>query len=197
MKKMLKLFSLMTIAAILISAMANAQHVNFGIKGGVNFYNIQNDNDSKYDMKTGIHLGLLGHIHLDKSIAVQPELVYSSQGAKYTSNNVDYKLKLGYINLPVMLQYMFNNGFRLEAGPQVGFLISAKSDAGNNNVDVKDNFKTVDFGVGLGAGYIKPSTGLGVGFRYNAGLSNINENSTVKSTNSGFQLSLFYQFKHK
>lgn len=197
MKKMLKLYTVMTIASILISGIVNAQHVNFGVKGGLNFYNIQNDDNSKYDMKTGIHLGLLGHIHLDKSIAVQPELVYSSQGAKYTSNNVDYKLKLGYINLPVMLQYMFNNGFRLEAGPQLGFLISAKSETNNTSIKVNDNFKTVDFAVGLGVGYIKPSTGLGVGFRYNAGLSNINENSTVKSTNSGFQLSLFYQFKHK
>lgn len=197
MKKMLKLYSVMAIAGILISGMANGQHVNFGIKGGVNFYNIKNDNSVKYDMKTGFHLGLLAHIHLDKSIAVQPELVYSSQGAKYTSNNLAYKLDLDYINLPVMLQYMFSNGFRLEAGPQVGFLINAKSEVNNTSVDVKDNLKSIDFGVGLGAGYIKPSTGLGVGVRYNVGLSNINENGPVKSTNSGFQLSLFYQFQHK
>ncbi len=197
MKKMYKIYLVLAIGAIIISVNTNAQQVNLGVKGGLNFYNISNDNSSKYDMKTGIHLGLLGHIHLDKSIAVQPELVYSSQGAKYTSDGTDYKLKLGYINLPVMLQYMFNNGFRLEAGPQLGFLVSAKSEANNNSIDVKDNLKTVDFAVGLGAGYIKPSTGLGIGLRYNAGLSNINENSSVKSTNSGFQLSLFYQFKHK
>ena len=197
MKKMLKIYYVMIISGILIAGNANAQHFNLGFKGGLNLYNIQNDNNVKYDMKTGFHLGLLGHIHLDRSIAIQPELVYSSQGAKFTSNNIENKLNLGYINLPIMLQYMFNNGFRLEAGPQVGFLISAKSEANNNSVDVKDNYKTVDFGVGLGAGYIKPSTGLGFGVRYNAGLSNINENSTVKSTNSGFQLSIFYQLKHK
>jgi hypothetical protein len=187
----------MAFAGILIAGFANAQHFNLGIKGGLNLYNIQNDNNVKYDMKTGFHLGLLGHIHIDRSIAVQPELVYSSQGAKYTVSGTEYKLNLGYINLPVMLQYMFNNGFRLEAGPQVGFLISAKSEANNASIDVKDNLKTIDFGVGLGAGYIKPSTGLGFGVRYNAGLSNINENTTVKSTNSGFQLSVFYQFMHK
>lgn len=197
MKKMYKIYSLLAIGVIMISGISNAQHVNFGVKGGLNFYNISNDNSSKYDMKTGIHLGVLGHIHLDKSIAVQPELVYSSQGAKYTAGGIDYKLKLGYINLPVMLQYMFNNGFRLEAGPQVGFLVSAKTEGDNKTVDVKSGYKTVEFGVGLGAGYIKPSTGLGVGLRYNAGLSNINENTSLKTTNGGFQLSLFYQFKHK
>lgn len=194
---MLKVYSAIAIAAIMISGNANAQHVNFGVKGGLNFYNIKNENNSKYDTKTGIHLGVLGHIHLDRSIAIQPELVYSSQGAKYTTAGIDYKLKLGYINLPVMLQYMFKNGFRLEAGPQVGFLISAKSVANNNSSDVKSSFKPIDFGVGLGAGYIKPSSGLGVGLRYNVGLSNINNNGPVKSSNNGFQVSLFYQLKHK
>ena len=197
MKAMVKFYSGMLLAAILMTIAANAQHVNFGIKGGANFYNVKNENSSRYDARTGIHLGLLGHIHLDRSIAVQPELVYSSQGAKYTSSGVEYKLKLGYINVPVMLQYMFDNGFRLEAGPQLGFLINAKSESKNNSVSVKNNFNTVDFAVGLGAGYIKPSTGLGVGLRYNVGLSNINETSMVKSTNNGLQLSLFYQFKHK
>ena len=104
MKSMVRFYSGMLIVAILMTIAANAQHVNLGIKGGLNFYNIGNDNSSKYDMKTGFHLGLLGHIHLDRSIAVQPELVYSSQGAKYVSNGVEYKLKLGYINIPVMLQ---------------------------------------------------------------------------------------------
>ena len=197
MKKMIKFYLVMTMAAILLSLTSSAQHVNLGIKGGLNLYNIGNDNSSKYDMKTGFHLGLLGHIHLDRSIAVQPELVYSSQGAKYTSSGVEYKLKLGYINVPVMLQYMFDNGFRLEAGPQLGFLINAESESNNNSITVKNNFKTVDFGVGLGAGYIKPSSGFGVDLRYNAGLSNINKNGPVKSTNSGFQLGVFYQFKHK
>lgn len=197
MKKMYKIYSVLAIGAIMISGNSIAQHVNFGVKGGLNLYKISNDDNSKYETKAGIHLGVLGHIHLDKSIAVQPELVYSSQGAKYTAGGTDYILKLGYINVPVMLQYMFNNGFRLEAGPQVGFLISAKSEADNKTVDVKSGYKSVDFAVGLGVGYIKPSTGLGAGLRYNAGLSNINDDNSVKTTNSGFQLSLFYQFKHK
>lgn len=197
MKRMIKLYSVIAIAAIMISGNANAQHINFGVKGGLNLYKISNEDNSKYDTKAGIHLGILGHIHLDQSIAVQPELVYSSQGAKYTAGGTDFKLKLGYINVPVMLQYMFNNGFRLEAGPQVGFLISAKSESNNKSVDVKNGYKTVEFAVGLGAGYIKPSSGLGVGLRYNVGLSNINDITPIKSTNNGFQLSLFYQLKHK
>ncbi len=173
-----------------------ANHVTFGVKGGLNVYNIRNDNNVKYDTKLGFHLGMLGHVHLSKQFALQPELLYSDQGAKYTIANNEFKLNLGYINVPVMLQYMFDNGFRLQAGPQVGFLTRAKSVANNTKTDVKDNFKTVDFAVGFGAGYVNPKSGLGIDARYNLGLSDINENSTVKSTNRGFQVGLFYLMKH-
>ena len=67
----------------------------------------------------------------------------------------------------------------------------------NNKIDVKDNFKSTDFAVVLGIGYVKPSTGFGFDLRYNTGLSNINENRSVTSTNNGFQLGVFYLFNHK
>jgi hypothetical protein len=185
------------IAAILMTTIVNAQHVNVGIKAGLNVYNINNDNNVEYDPKAGFHLGLLGHIHLAKQVALQPEITYSAQGAKFKTGNVETKINLGYINVPILLQYMFDNGFRLQAGPQVGFLVNAKSETGNTKVDIKNSLKSVDFGLGFGVGYVKPSTGFGVDLRYNIGVANINENSTVKSTNRGVQLGVFYLFGHK
>ncbi len=193
----MKTYLSIAVAAILMIGKASAQHVNIGIKGGVNLYNLHNDNGAKYDTKTGFNAGLLGHIHLASQVALQPEIVYSAQGAKYTTAGIETKAKLGYINVPVLLQYMFDNGFRLQAGPQVGFLINAKSEFGNTEVDVKDNYKTVDFGVGAGIGYVHPASGLGVDARYNLGLSKINEGNTDKVTNRGVQLGLFYLFNHK
>lgn len=186
----------MLLAAVLIAGTSTAQHVNVGIKAGLNLYSIHNDNSSEYDMKTGFHAGLIGHIHLARQFALQPELVYSAQGAKYTAAGVDTKLNLSYINVPVMFQYMFDNGFRLQAGPQVGFLISGKAETDNSKTDIKDNLNTVDFALGAGVGYVAPS-GFGVDARYNLGLSDINENSPVKSTNRGVQLGVFYLLKHK
>src|SRR5688572_3127830 len=191
-------FYLSVIAAtILITTTANAQHVNLGLKAGLNLYNIHNSNGAEYDTKAGFHAGLIGHIHLARQFALQPELLYSAQGAKYTTAGIESKLNLGYINVPIMFQYMFDNGFRLQAGPQVGFMINAKSETNDNKTDVKDNFKTIDFGLGAGVGYVHTPSGLGVDARYNFGLSSINENSTVKSTNRGLQLGVFYLFKHK
>jgi hypothetical protein len=91
---------------------------------------------------------------------------------------------------------MFNNGFRFEAGPQLGLLINGKSEVGGNSEDVKANFEKVDFALGVGLGYISRS-GFGIDARYNHGLSNINNSGSVKSTNSGYQLGVFYQFSHK
>lgn len=192
----MKLYLSVALAATMMAGTVSAQNVNVGIKAGLNVYNVNNDNDVEFDSKTGFHAGLIGHIHLGPQLGLQPEIVYSSQGAKYNFANTESKLKLGYINVPVMLQYMFDNGFRLQAGPQVGFLINADVETNGNDTDVKDNFKTVDFGIGAGVGYIHPPSGFGVDARYNLGLSNINEGD-AKSTNRGFQVGVFYLFNHK
>ena len=193
----MKIYVTVALAAILMTSAASAQHVNIGIKAGANFYNVNNDNGVEFDTKTGFHAGLLGHIHLAPQLALQPEVVYSSQGAKYVSNGVDTKYNLDYINVPVLLQYMFDNGFRLQAGPQVGFLVSSKTEANGVKTDYKEQTNAIDFGIGAGVGYVHPPSGFGVDLRYNLGLSNINENDAVKSHNRGLQAGVFYLFKHK
>ena len=174
------------LTAVLIAGIASAQHGNapaghitLGVKGGLNMYNIHNDNNTSYDQKTGYYFGLLGHIHRNSQWAFQPELVYSEQGAK--NHN------LGYINVPVLLQYMFDNGFRIQAGPQVGFLVSS-----DNDID----YNPIDLALSIGVSYVVPSTGFGIDLRYNHGVSDINKSSDVKSTNRGIQLGLFYLFGH-
>jgi hypothetical protein len=180
-------------SAILMTTAVSAQHINLGIKGGLNLYNIDNNNNVKYDTRAGFHAGLLWHVHVGNNFAVQPEAVFSMQGVKY-SNNAN--LRLGYLNVPVMFMFMFNNGFRLEAGPQVGLLVLAKSENSGNSEDVKENLEKVDLAIGMGIGYINPS-GFGIDARYNHGLSNINDTGLVESTNRGFQLGVFYQFSHR
>ncbi|MBW6491976.1 MAG: PorT family protein [Lentimicrobium sp.] len=191
------------LAALLITGIATAQHgntpagfINIGIKGGLNYYNISNDNNLKYDNKLGYHIGLLGHIHINQSFAVQPEIVFSTQGAKYKVDNVTTNYNLSYINVPVLFQYMFDNGLRLQAGPQAGLLLAAKSKNGSTTIDNKENLKPLDLALSIGAGYIFPPSGLGIDLRYNLGLNNINDVGEVKSTNRGLQLGLFYIFGH-
>jgi hypothetical protein len=194
-------FSAVLLTAIMITGIASAQHgntpegrMNLGIKGGLNVYSINNEDNTGYDSRVGINVGILGHVHVYPHFALQPELVYSSQGARYTDEIGDtYYYHLNYVNVPVLFQYMFDNGLRLQAGPQLGILVSAKSILGTSSVDLNDT-KPVDVSMSFGASYIAPSTGFGMDFRYNLGLSNINKDSGPVSTNRGFQLGVFYIF---
>lgn len=192
------------IAAVLLSSVLFAQDLpKLGIKGGLNYSNLVNDNGlnefRKY--KAGFHGGLLAHIHTgNKNFAIQPEVLYSLQGTELQTNPVQ-NINLHYINVPVLVQYMFDNGFRLETGPQVGALISAKSKYDGSSENINDEFKGGDFSWAFGLGYLSES-GLGVDARYNLGISNINDlpaPNNAKLRNSVFQLGLFYMFdsRHK
>lgn len=184
------------IAALFLMISAKSQGVHFGVKGGLNASSL-NSSPSDKDMQTkiGFNAGLLAHIHTgNKFWAFQPELYYSDEGAKSKENN-DNKLNLGYLNVPVLIQYMFDNGFRLEAGPQVGFLMNGKNKDGDNSTDIKDNLNGAVFSIPVGVGYLT-STGLGFDARYNFGVSNIYKESTTKVHSNVFQFDVFYQFSH-
>jgi hypothetical protein len=171
-----------------------AQHAEFGIKGGLNLAKFNDDGPINHSMSPSVHLGILEHIHITKSFAVQPELVYSVQGTKYTNDNSDFKYSMGYINIPVLAQLMTDNGFRFETGPQLGFLVSAKAKSGGTSVDVKDNFKSTDFAWAFGVGYITPAR-FGVDVRYNLGLTDIVKSTVSSAKNNVLQIGVFYQFK--
>ncbi|MBA2563312.1 MAG: PorT family protein [Chitinophagaceae bacterium] len=173
-----------------------AQKAHPGLKGGLNFSNILYQNTDASDYKVGFHVGGVAHIHVTKKFAIQPELIYSEQGRKFTLLNNEYTTRLGYINIPVLAQYMFNNGFRLQAGPQLGFLVSAKEKYNRIIVDQKDKYNSTDISFAAGIGYLGPS-GLGIDGRWVFGLSNINENSNgTKASNNVAQLGIFYMFHH-
>jgi len=171
--------------------MAQRSNVLFGIKAGVNFANF-NDNDVRNtSAKTGFNVGGLAHIHLADHFAIQPEIVYSTQGAQYSSVA---KTHYNYINVPVLGQYMFGDGFRVQTGPQIGFLTSAKNKNNDVEIDIDNSVKSVDFDWAFGLSYITHH-GIGIDGRYNLGLTDISKNnSDVK--NRVWQIGLFYQFHH-
>ncbi|MBK6266066.1 PorT family protein [Marivirga sp. S37H4] len=193
----MKIYLIAIIAAIMVTTTVQAQNANIGIKGGLNLYNVINENSSDGDLKAGFHLGLIGHFHLNEQFALQPEVVFSTQGSDFTSNNTEMKLNLNYVNVPVLIQYMFNNGFRLQAGPQVGVLVSAKGEVNDSNVDLTDDYNSIDLGASFGVGYINPSSNFGFDARYNMGLTDINESTNENSYNRGYQIGVFYLFNHK
>jgi hypothetical protein len=181
-------------ATLFLMYTAKAQSTHFGIKGGLNASSL-NSSPSNSDMQTkiGFNAGFLAHIHTASDLwAIQPEVYYSAEGAKSKANS-NNKVDLGYINVPVLVQYMFGNGFRIETGPQVGFLINAKDKQGSGSTDIKNDMKSAVFSIPVGLGYLT-SSGLGFDARYNFGISNISKNDAPKIHSNVFQFDIFYQF---
>lgn len=183
------------VSGVLMTLLSFAQtKPHLAVKGGVNFATLNIENYNDREARVGLHLGITGHMHITPQWAVQPELLYSQEGGRVNDINGSdsyAKFKNDYLNIPVMLQYMFDNGFRVEAGPQLGLLLNAEvEDQDGVEDDAGDTFKSANVSLGFGLNYLTYS-GLGIGGRYNLGLSNIAEESNTIKGNA-FQISLFY-----
>ena len=178
----------------LFAAGAAAQGISGGVKAGLNVSSLTGDDADGYDMKIGYHFGGYAKISLTEAFSIQPELLYNAVGAKSSEGSFDTNLKVNYITVPVMLGYSFGK-ISVQAGPQIGFLTSAKMkiESGGDSAesDVKDQLKGTDFGVnvGLGAEFGK----LNAAARYCFGLSNIADSDDADIKNGVIQLSLGYK----
>lgn len=166
---------------------AQTSNVQFGVKAGVNIASLSNTSTTSV---AGVNAGAFVHAHLSPHFALQPEIMYSQQGAKLANNETQ---RINYVNIPVLGQLMVGKGFRLQTGPQLGLRTNAavKNDnhaTGNNNA-----YTNADFAWSFGAGYLSP-VGLGIDARYNLGVTDITKNAS-NIQNRVFQLGLFYQFK--
>src|SRR5687768_5813335 len=168
---------LLIVCAIAIATTSQAQ-VRFGFKGGVNLANVNGDLGGT-KQKVGYFAGAQAKISVSDEFSIQPELVYSNQGTKL-EEDINYDYNLNYLNLPVLFQYHTPFGLYAETGPQISYLISAKVKAEGQSADVKELFKSVDYGWAIGLGYQMQGSGLGLSARYNIGLARINDSEDEK-----------------
>lgn len=169
-----------------------AQNFQVGLKGGVNISNFTGGNFNTIKNKTlvGFHAGGLMRFKFG-GLALQPEVLFSSQGAKLDSVGNEKDYKISYINIPIMLQYETPGGFYVEAGPQVGFKVNENVP----NTTVENFAKSSDVAIALGLGY-HSNMGLGIGARYNIGVSKVGNfdagNINPDFKNGVAQISVFY-----
>lgn len=181
------------------------EYFNFGIKGGVNFANFTGDDadDADFKNRTGFHIGLLAEIMVAEKFALQPEILYSSQGGKsrfqdfdeFAGEEMDIQFKVDYISVPVMLKYFVVPGLSVGAGPQFSFLVDSEAEASfegeEASVDITDETEKFDLGLAVGLGYGLPG-GFLVQARYVRGFSDVYSESNLR--NSIFQVSVGYKF---
>lgn len=185
----------LAVAFISTGIIAGAQ-AKFGAKAGLNLANWSGSDADDAKMKIGFNVGGFVNLAVSESFSIQPELLFSNQGTKFEESGESATIHSNYLNIPVMAQYNNASGFYAETGPLVGFLMSAKVKADGESMDIKESFKSLDFGWGLGLGY-KLASGLGFGARYNFGLAKLPEEGDGKISNSVIQVGLSYTFGGK
>ncbi len=191
---------------IIIAAISAKAQVQYGIKGGMNVSNIfgahsatddgdifDNENPLVYSTRIGYYGGAFANIPVKGIFSLQPEIIYSLQGAHYkqtvtdpnTFETITYSgnQNLSYLQVPIMAKFTFNKKFFAQTGPQIGYLLGAKAKSSGQTTTNTSSFNTIDFDWGIGGGYIFPS-GIGVELRYSFGITAVNKHSDDSDDNT-------------
>jgi predicted porin len=199
MKKMILLLT-----AAILAVSVNAQDFSWGLKGGLNIATLSNYHAA--DMKFSAYAGGFVEYKFNNFFGLAPELVYSRQGTKSVENFsgviTTTRVRLNYINLPIMAKLYVVDNLSLDFGPQFGLLTEAKANvktkatAGspktNATTSIKGNFKTADVGLGMGLTY--NIGGVFLQARYNLGLTKVFKMTESKSKNNVIQIGMGYRF---
>ena len=189
----------LTISILLLALYSYAQGISAGVKAGLNISNQNvswNGSSIDTNAKAGVHLGGYAVVMFAEKVGIQPEIVFSMQGAKYP--DYDGKTIFNYLNIPILARYSINEMFSVHAGPQIGFLLTAKSEDDGDKFDRKDEFDGLDIGGAIGVGVEWPS-GINCGARYVIGFSQISKDvdDNGEFKNHVFQLYAAYKLFDK
>jgi hypothetical protein len=193
---------LAVVALIGLSRPAFAQEpVTFGIKAGIvnSTLNVNDGDGFEVDSLWGAAAGAFAVKNMTELLGLQVEALFVQKGAHDDTLDLDTKLRLTYLDVPVTVRIGRTTTdaghFHVFTGPQVGFKINAE---GQNDMfgdlDLDDEVKSVDFGWTLGVGYERGP--FSVDARYTMGLTDIDASeSDGPAKNRAAMLLLGYRFR--
>ena len=185
---------------------------------GANYSTLEGYEDG--NGKLGLHFGLGTHLMLSERWYLAPEFKpLSPRGATDLENPIEVPaelnvkdsksdLTLSYIDVPVLVQHRFPNGFYISAGPQISFLTGAKQqtefelDTGTMidvEEDVKKYFNNIDYSFPVEIAYAlkdkRGGKGLDIRARYSYGFNDLFDDVEGASANASvFQFILTFPF---
>jgi hypothetical protein len=154
---------------------AGAESLTGGVKGGLNLSKVTEEGET-FDWRAGAVVGGFIHWPINDRLGIQPEVLYSMQGAKATDEGDEFTFKLDYIVIPILLHASFGassdgpNPF-VVAGPVFGINTKAEVESGGLTADFSDDVEKRDIGILFGGGV--EISNISVEGRYTLGLVNI------------------------
>jgi hypothetical protein len=209
MKKatLLSRICLVLLMVFTLSSTINGQvSVKFGAKFGVQSSNISFKSfDPNRSERIGFHVGITSEISFTESLALQPDLIFSSQGFNLKGFGNTDSQPFNYLNFTIPVAYKMNF-VDINFGPYFGFLLNKGlvnvefTDANGTPIDVSPFINKLDVGLALGLTFHIQK--FFVGTRYNLGLTNVGNGKDVggiklvanDGKNAVGQLSVGYYF---
>ncbi|HCE58312.1 MAG TPA: PorT family protein [Prolixibacteraceae bacterium] len=211
------------LASIAIAQSSVNGKTSFAILGGVNFQNLNRENDSgdklENDLIVGYHFGVNAQVPVAPEFYFQPGVQFSTKGAKNKEDAITSTYKLSYIELPLNFVYkgqLGNGYFMVGFGPYVAYGVGGKAKYEGGSVTAESDIKfknEVVSGDPLTTVYIKPfdaggniffgyeiAGGLFLQLNAQLGMINIqpdhylNPDDSSTLKNTGYGLSLGYRF---
>ena len=187
MKKTVLVCAVVLFMATLVAATT----FDFGVKAGGSFFkNDWSDNDGSEKTLTRVTIGAFALANITPMIGIQAEINYLTTGIWWDDDGLKVVETYGYLHIPVLVRArLMREGTFVPvvfAGPAVGILLSAKWDGD----DVKDSFKSTDFGADLGVGAEIALSGMKflIDLRYYLGLTDVYKDTDYSMKNRGFML---------
>jgi hypothetical protein len=208
--KLFKVLSLCGVVAVIVAANVNDANAQMrgGVKGGLNVSNLYVDDIDDENARYGFNVGVYGQVFSTETFALQPELMYSTRGAKLEYGGLidqSVKFNLNYLDLPVLAVFKLGDAAEIHVGPYAAYLlhsnVSYDGDLGSGKDDIdRDHLKPFDFG--LAGGFGLNFGPMQVGARYTLGLTEIADSDIARTVigdakNSCAQLYLAYSFNHE
>lgn len=174
------------LVTLCLAASARAQGLEKGVRGGINLTKTTTSGEGAADALDWQLRGVFGGFvtwRLTSWLELQPEVLYAMKGAR-SEEIVETKLLLDYLEVPVLARVTRGAAggtrYYLAAGPSAGLLLRARTraDFGGaiEEIDIKDDLESVDFGVVVTGGVEFGS--IVVDARYTHGLTNIERESS-------------------
>jgi hypothetical protein len=180
------------LSIVFLPGLAAAQGIQGGFQGGVTFSNLSNLTDAidfggpvDVNNRTGVVVGPFVAFPINETVALQVEALYATKGATPTDGTNELKIRLAYLDLPVLVRLSVpsTRRFYFLVGPSVNFNVSAETiDAipAGAKEDIKDQIHDAEFGLVFGGGVsLRPFL---VEARYSAGLTDISDVPEITAT---------------
>ena len=171
----------------------------FGIKAGVNLANQSSPgNDGVFDSKSILlfHVGGYYSYRFSQFFIIQPELILSGKGSRWSDIYDDKKDIITYLDLPVMLKYQPLKNFNFQLGIQPGYALKVLQKDLKEGVssDLAYAYNKLDLGITGGIeAFLQPRLKLTI--RYVRGIKSAtnDEYYDFKCFNNFLQFSVSYR----